>query len=159
MWHLNYMVVTYLPCKVVTLCALLGMTIRKNHPNGLKRWNGKFSTMFEGILGRKLLNHYCLPLHDHFGELLVIFAHSTTSWVWFVSCKDHPKLNWVVGCSVLSTHPIYNYKHGVCVFDECLSFFLSVWKEGRMGPSFQSMRLEQFGGMRCWYNLEMQEIH
>jgi hypothetical protein len=34
-----------------------------------------------------------------------------------------------------------------------------LWKEGRMGPSFQSMRLEQFGGMRCWYNLEMQEIH
>jgi hypothetical protein len=56
-------------------------------------------------------------------------------------------------------NPIYNYKHGVCVcvcvcvfvFDECLSFFLSVWKEGRMGPSFHSMRLEQFGGMGCWY--------
>jgi hypothetical protein len=25
-------------------------------------------------------------------------------------------------------------------------FFMSVWKEGRMGTSFQSMRLEQFGG-------------
>jgi hypothetical protein len=69
------MLAIYLPCKVVTL--LLGMTIRKNHPNGLKRWNGKFSTIFEGILGRKLLNHYCLPLHDHFGELQMGFDHST----------------------------------------------------------------------------------
>jgi hypothetical protein len=69
MWRLNYMVATYLPCKMVILYILPGMTIRKNHPHGLKRWNGKFSNV--GILGRKLLNHYCLPLHDHFGALLV----------------------------------------------------------------------------------------
>jgi hypothetical protein len=58
---------------------MLGMTIRKNHPSGLKRWNGKISTMFEGILGKKFLNHHCLPLHDHFGEFLVGFVHSTKS--------------------------------------------------------------------------------
>jgi hypothetical protein len=56
--------------KWLTLCIMPGMTTRKNHPNGLKRWNGKFSTMPEGI---------CLPLHDHFGEFLVGFAHSTKS--------------------------------------------------------------------------------
>jgi hypothetical protein len=62
MWHLNYMVVTYLPCKVVNLVHNVGMTIRKNHPSGLKRWSGKFSTMLEGILGKKFLttiaSHY-----------------------------------------------------------------------------------------------------
>jgi len=58
---------------------MLGMTIRKNHPSGLRRWNGKFSTMFEGILNRKFLNHHCFPLHDHFGEFLMGFAHSTKS--------------------------------------------------------------------------------
>jgi hypothetical protein len=30
---------------------VLGMTTRKNHPSGLKRWSGKFSTMPKGILG------------------------------------------------------------------------------------------------------------
>jgi len=29
------------------------------------------------ILGKKFLNHHCLPLHDHFGEFLLGFAHST----------------------------------------------------------------------------------
>jgi len=48
------------------------MTSRKIHPSGLKRWNGKFSTIFECILG----NHY-FPPHDQFGEFLVGFAHST----------------------------------------------------------------------------------
>jgi len=76
MWHLNYMVVTYLPCKVVNLVHNARMTIRKNHLSGLKRWIKKLSTMPEGILGRKFLNHHCFPLHDHFGEFLVRFAHS-----------------------------------------------------------------------------------
>jgi hypothetical protein len=58
---------------------MLGMTTRKNHPSGLKRWNGKFSTMLDNILGREILNHHYLPLHDHFGEFLVGFAHSTKS--------------------------------------------------------------------------------
>jgi hypothetical protein len=58
---------------------MLGMTTKKNHPSGLKRWNGKFSTMPEGISGKKFLNHHCLPLHDHFGEFLLGFAHSTKS--------------------------------------------------------------------------------
>jgi hypothetical protein len=58
---------------------MLGMTTRKNHPSGLKRWNGKFSTMLEGILGKNFLNHHCLLLHDHFGEFLMRFAHSTKS--------------------------------------------------------------------------------
>jgi hypothetical protein len=55
------------------------MTIKKNHPSCLKRWNGKFSTMPEGILSKKFLNHHYLPLHDHFDEFLVGFAHSTRS--------------------------------------------------------------------------------
>jgi hypothetical protein len=56
------------------------MIIKKIHPSGLKiRWIGKFSTMPKGILGRKFLNHCCLPLHDHFDEFLVGFAHSTKS--------------------------------------------------------------------------------
>jgi hypothetical protein len=50
---------------------MFGMISRKNHSSGLKRWNGKFSTMFE--------NHHYLPLHDHFGEFPVEFAHSTKS--------------------------------------------------------------------------------
>jgi hypothetical protein len=55
------------------------MTIRKIHPSGLKiRWIGKISTMPKGILDRKFLNHHCL-LHDHFGEFLLGFAHSTKS--------------------------------------------------------------------------------
>jgi hypothetical protein len=54
---------------------MLGMTIGKNHPSGLKRWNGKFSTMPESISGRLFLNHHYLQLHDHFGEFLVGFAH------------------------------------------------------------------------------------
>jgi hypothetical protein len=58
---------------------MLGMTIKKNHPSGLKRWNGYFSTMVKGILSEKFLNHHCLSLHDHFGEFLVRFAHSTKS--------------------------------------------------------------------------------
>jgi hypothetical protein len=58
---------------------MFGMTIRKNHPSGLKRWNGKISTMLEGILNKKFLNHHCIALHDHFGEFLVGFAHSTKS--------------------------------------------------------------------------------
>jgi hypothetical protein len=58
---------------------MLGMTTKKNHPSGLKRWNGKFSTMPKGISGKKFLNHHCLPLHDHFGEFLLGFAHSTKS--------------------------------------------------------------------------------
>jgi len=56
-----------------------GMITRKNHPSGLKNWNGKFSTMPKGILGKKILNHHCLPLHDHLGGFLVGFAHSTKS--------------------------------------------------------------------------------
>jgi hypothetical protein len=48
------------------------MTIKKKHPSGLERWNEKF------------LNHHYLPWHDHFGELLMGFAHST---------KSHHKLN------------------------------------------------------------------
>jgi hypothetical protein len=55
------------------------MTIKKNHPSGLKRWSGKFSTMHKGILGKKFLNQCSFPLHDHFGEFLVNFAHSTKS--------------------------------------------------------------------------------
>jgi hypothetical protein len=55
------------------------MTTSKNHPNGLKMWNGKFSTMLEGILAKKFVNHHCLPLHDYFGEFLVGFADSTKS--------------------------------------------------------------------------------
>jgi hypothetical protein len=47
------------------------MPIKKNHPSGLKRWSGKFSTMHEGILRKKILNQCCLLLHDHFGEFLV----------------------------------------------------------------------------------------
>jgi hypothetical protein len=72
MWHLNYIMVTYLPSKVVNLVHNVGMTIRKNHPSGSKRWIGKFSTMPD----RKFLNYHCFPLHDHFGEFLVRFAHS-----------------------------------------------------------------------------------
>jgi hypothetical protein len=56
---------------------VLGMTTRKNHPSGLKRWSGKFSTMPKGILSKNILNHHCPPLHDHFGEFLMRFAHST----------------------------------------------------------------------------------
>jgi hypothetical protein len=56
------------------------MTIRKIHPSGLKiRWIGKFSTMPKSILGKRFLNHHCLSVHDHFGEFLVGFAHSTKS--------------------------------------------------------------------------------
>jgi len=58
---------------------MLGMTTGKNHPSSLKRWNEKFSTMQEGISGKKNLNRHCLPLHDHFGEILMGFAHSTKS--------------------------------------------------------------------------------
>jgi hypothetical protein len=58
---------------------MLGMTIKKNHPSGLKRWNRKFSIMLEGILNKKFLNHQCFSLHDHFGEFLMGFAHSTKS--------------------------------------------------------------------------------
>jgi hypothetical protein len=58
---------------------MLRMTTRKNHPSGLKRWNGKFSTMLENISSRNFLNHHCLPLYDHFGEFLMRFAHSTKS--------------------------------------------------------------------------------
>jgi hypothetical protein len=58
---------------------MLGMTTRKNHPSGLKKWNGKLSTMSKGILGKKFINHHCFPLRDHFGEFLVGFAHSTKS--------------------------------------------------------------------------------
>jgi hypothetical protein len=58
---------------------MFGMTNRKNHSSGLKRWNGKFSTMLEDISGRKFVNHHYFPLHDHFGEFLVGFAHSTKS--------------------------------------------------------------------------------
>jgi hypothetical protein len=71
------MVTTYLQA----LCTMLGMTTRKNHPSGLKRRSIKFSTMHNGILCGKLLNHCCLSLHDHFGEFLMGFAHSTKSWV------------------------------------------------------------------------------
>jgi len=56
-----------------------GMTTWKNHPSGLKRWNGKFSTLPKGILGRKFLTNHRLPLHDHFGEFLMGFSHSTKS--------------------------------------------------------------------------------
>jgi hypothetical protein len=31
---------------------MLRMTTRKNHPSGLKRWNGKFSTLLESISGK-----------------------------------------------------------------------------------------------------------
>jgi hypothetical protein len=55
------------------------MIIKKYHPIGLKRWNGKFSTMLESISCKKFLNYCCLPLHDHFGEFLLGFAHSTKS--------------------------------------------------------------------------------
>jgi hypothetical protein len=37
----------------------------------------KFSIMLEKILGKKFLNHHSFPLHDHFGELFLGFAHST----------------------------------------------------------------------------------
>jgi hypothetical protein len=73
MWHLNYMVATYLPCKVVNLVHNAWMTTKKNHPSGLKRWSGKFSTMPKSILGKKILSHRCLPLHDHFGVSNEIF--------------------------------------------------------------------------------------
>jgi len=56
-----------------------GMTIWKNHPSGLKRWNGKILTLPRGILARKFLKHHCLPLHDHFDEFLMGFSHSTKS--------------------------------------------------------------------------------
>jgi hypothetical protein len=55
------------------------MTTRKNHPNGLKTWNGKFSTMPKGISSRKFLNHHYFTLHDHFGNFLMGFAHFTKS--------------------------------------------------------------------------------
>jgi hypothetical protein len=58
---------------------MLGMTTRKKHPNGLKRWSGKFSTMHNGISSINFLNHCCLSLHDHFGEFLMGFAYSTKS--------------------------------------------------------------------------------
>jgi hypothetical protein len=35
--------------------------------------------MVKGILGTKVLNQHNLPLHDHFGEFLLGFAHSTKS--------------------------------------------------------------------------------
>jgi len=57
------------------------MTIRKNYPTGLKRWNGKFSMMLECISGKKILNHHCLPPHDQFGEFLMGFVHSTKSCI------------------------------------------------------------------------------
>jgi hypothetical protein len=31
--------------------------------------------MVKGISGKKFLNHHCFPLHDHFGEFLMGFAH------------------------------------------------------------------------------------
>jgi hypothetical protein len=67
---------TYL-AKWLTLCTVLGMTIKQNHT--LKRWGGKFSTMPIGISSRKFSNYHCLPLHDHFGEFLMGFSHSTKS--------------------------------------------------------------------------------
>jgi hypothetical protein len=71
----------YLPTYLVwlTLCKMFRMTIRKNHPIGLKRWNGNFSTMPKGILSRKFLHNHCLPLHDHFGDILMGFTDSTKS--------------------------------------------------------------------------------
>jgi hypothetical protein len=103
MWHLTYMVQlpTYL-VRWLTLCTMPRMTTSKNHPNHLKMWNGKLSTMLKSIL-IKFLNHHCLPLHDHFGEFLLGFAHSTKSWMVCVMWKP-PKSNWMVGCSGLSTH-------------------------------------------------------
>jgi hypothetical protein len=58
---------------------MLRMTTRQNHPNGLKRWNGKFSTMLKDSSKKKILKPHCFPLHDHFGEFLVGFATSTKS--------------------------------------------------------------------------------
>jgi len=52
-----------------------------NHPNGLKRSSGKFSTVLGGISGKKFLNHRCFLLHDHSGEFLMGLAHSTKSLV------------------------------------------------------------------------------
>jgi hypothetical protein len=52
MWDLTYMVATYLPSYLVrwlTLCTMLRMTTRKNHPKWFENWNGKFSTMPKGI--------------------------------------------------------------------------------------------------------------
>jgi len=56
------------------------MSIRKIHPKWFEnKWVRKFSTMPKNILGRKFLNHHCLPPYDHFGKFLVGVAHSTKS--------------------------------------------------------------------------------
>ncbi len=79
----------YLPTYLVRWLTLCIIPIKKNHPSGLKRWSGKFSTMHEGILRKKILNQCCLLLHDHFGEFLVEFALSQQNHEWFVSCENH----------------------------------------------------------------------
>jgi hypothetical protein len=50
------------------------MTTRKNHSSGLKRWSEKNS----------FLNQCSFSWHDHFGEFLMGFAHSTKSRVFCV---------------------------------------------------------------------------
>jgi len=71
------------PWKIKVWCSLWYhlIILSPNHPNGLKRWSGKFSTMPRNISGKKFLNHHHLLLHDHFGEFLVGLAHSTKSLV------------------------------------------------------------------------------
>ncbi len=138
MWHLTYMVQlpTYLPTYLVrwlTLCTMPRMTTNKNHPNYLKMCDGNFSTMLGGILAIKFVNRRCLPLHDHFGEFLVGFAHWTKSWVVFVMWKL-AKSNWMVGCSGLSTHfLVMKTKNNL----RCL-----IWNI----PSFQNK-----GHCQCWF--------
>jgi len=76
------MVATYLSTYLVrwlTLCILLGMTIRKNYPSGLKRWNGNFLTMPKNISSRKFVDHHHFQLHNQFGEFFGGFAHLTKS--------------------------------------------------------------------------------
>ncbi len=63
----------------LTLCIVLGVTIQQTTHYDFKRWSGKFSTMPEHISSKNFPNHHCLPLHDHFGEFLVGFAHPTKS--------------------------------------------------------------------------------
>ncbi len=45
----------------LTLCTMLGMTTMKNHPSGLKRWSGIFSTMCLKYFRHKIPKPQLLP--------------------------------------------------------------------------------------------------
>ncbi len=70
--------------------------------------------MPKGISSKKFLSHHCFPLHDHFGEFLVGFAHSTQSWMVSVMWRP-PKVKLVVSCNGLSMHFLIMWRQKVAI--------------------------------------------